>query len=318
MCKNLKELMTKYSDENVCRDFMVQQRWGGVPECPYCGCKKSYKIENGKRFKCAERTCYKKYSVTVGTVFEASNIPLTTWFPAMYLILSHKKGISSIQLSKDLGVTQKTAWFMLHRIREFMKEKNSPMLGNTVEIDETFMGGHTGNKSLKKRAELKAKGVKGYMEKTPVMGMIERGGKLRANVVSEVNQITLQPMVKSNVEDSAVVITDNFWGYRGLDQHFSFHQVINHTFNEYVNGDIHTNTIEGFWSLLKRGVYGIYHQVSPKHLQRYVDEYAFRYNSRQVKDGDRFVLSLANVNGRLTYKQLVQDGKSKKEGNPKA
>jgi len=305
MVHNLKDLMAKFSDEQVCRDFLVQQRWGGVPVCPYCNSTKSYVIEGGKRFKCGERTCYKKYSVTVGSVFHASNIPLSTWFPAMYIILSHKKGISSIQLAKDLGVTQKTAWFMLHRIRESLIDKGSSILSNVVEVDETFMGGHTTNKSLKKRAELKARGIQGYMEKTPVMGLIERGGKLIAGVVPFVNQATLQPIVINNVDKNSTVISDNFWGYRGLDKHFAAHEVINHTMNEYVNGSIHTNTIEGFWSLLKRGLYGIYHQVSPKHLQRYVDEYSYRYNSRKIKDGERFELSLQSIEGALPYKKLV-------------
>lgn len=309
MVQNLKDLMAKFSDEQVCRNFLVQQRWGGAPVCPYCGSGKWYSIEGGKRFKCGNSECYKKYSVTVGTVFHASNIPLSTWFPAMYIILAHKKGISSVQLAKDLGVTQKTAWFMLHRIRQSLIEKNSPILSNVVEIDETFMGGKNGNKSLKKRAEIKAKGIKGYMDKTPIMGMIERGGKVKASVVPAVNQVTLQPMVISNVTNDSTVITDNFWGYRGLDKHFKQHDVINHTYNEYVNGEIHTNTIEGFWSLLKRGIYGIYHQVSPKHLQRYVDEFAYRYNSRNLKDGCRFEVSLQSIEGTLPYKQLVY-GKS--------
>jgi len=139
MVKNLKDLMKKFGDEAKCREFLIQQRWNGQPECPYCGHKKAYNIENGKRFKCANSACYKKYSVTVGTVFEASNIPLTTWFPAMYIIAAHKKGISSVQLAKDLGVTQKTAWFMLHRIRERLKADNSPLLGSIVESDETYM-----------------------------------------------------------------------------------------------------------------------------------------------------------------------------------
>src|ERR1700730_12438494 len=135
MVKNLKDLFAKFKDEDMCRQFLVKQRWNGKPICPYCGHDKSYNIENGKRFKCANQTCYKKFSVTVGTVFEASNIPLSTWFPAMYIIASHKKGISSVQLAKDLGVTQKTAWFMLHRIRESLKENYPEMLAGIVEAD---------------------------------------------------------------------------------------------------------------------------------------------------------------------------------------
>ena len=133
MISNLKELFAKFSDEAKCREFLIQQRWNGVPTCPKCGSTKAYKIENGKRFKCANNKCYSKFSVTIGTVFEASNIPLTTWFPALYIISAHKKGISSVQFAKDLGVTQKTAWFMNHRIREALKVKNSPLLGGTVE-----------------------------------------------------------------------------------------------------------------------------------------------------------------------------------------
>jgi transposase-like protein len=305
MIKNLKDVMIKFADEATCRQFLIQQRWDGSPICPYCNSEKWYSIENGKRFKCGNKQCYKKYSVTVGTVFHASNIPLSTWFPAMYIITAHKKGISSVQLAKDLGVTQKTAWFILHRIRESLKEKGSNLLSNVVEVDETFMGGHAGNKSLSKRKKLKAAGIKGYMDKTPVVGLMERGGKLKVKVVDSVTQATLQPLVKESVDSSAVLVTDNFWGYRGLDKHFSSHQIINHTLNEYVNGDIHTNTIEGFWGLFKRSVYGIYHQISPKHMQRYCDESAFRYNNRHIGDAERFVLSLGQIAGSLSYKELI-------------
>src|SRR5215213_4814482 len=155
MVKNLKDLMKKFEDEAKCREFLVQQRWNGVPVCPKCGHTKVYNIENGKRFKCANNKCYNKFSVTVGTVFEASNIPLSTWFPAMYLIISHKKGISSIQLAKDLGVTQKTSWFMLHRIRESLKSKGSSLLSNVVEVDEVYIGGKVGNMSKTRRVAMR-------------------------------------------------------------------------------------------------------------------------------------------------------------------
>ena len=139
--KNLKDLLKKFSDEQACRDFLVQKRWNGVPTCPYCGCTKSYKIENGKRFKCANKECYKKYSVTIGTVAQDTNIPLSTWFAATYLITAHKKGISSCQLGRDLGVAQKTAWFMLHRIREALRDKKGLLLTSEVQADETYIGG---------------------------------------------------------------------------------------------------------------------------------------------------------------------------------
>jgi transposase-like protein len=185
--KNLKQVITTFSDEKVCRDFLVQQRWNGSPVCPYCGSNKWYSIEDGKRFKCGNKECYKKYSVTVGTIFHASNIPLSTWLPAMYLNTAHKKGISSCQLAKDLGVCQKTAWFMLHRIRESLKDKNSPLLNNTVEIDEMFIGARGKNLSNKKRKELREKIPTGnYLNKTMVVGMIERGGNLKLKVAGEI------------------------------------------------------------------------------------------------------------------------------------
>jgi len=170
------------------------ERWNGAPVCPYCGSGKWYSIENGKRFKCGNKECYKKYSVTVGTVFHATNIPLRTWFPAMYLISAHKKGISSVQLAKDLGVTQKTAWFMNHRIRESLREKNSPLLSGMVEIDETFVGGKVGNMSNKKRKALKGRS-EGTTGKAPVFGMLERGGKLLLVQVPYATGEVLKPII---------------------------------------------------------------------------------------------------------------------------
>ena len=305
--------MAKFSDENVCREFLIQQRWNGKPICPYCGCDKSYKIENGKRFKCGNSECYKKYSVTVGSVFHASNIPLTTWFPAMYLILSHKKGISSCQLARDLGVTQKTAWFMNHRIRESLKEKGSSLLGGIVEIDETYIGGNVKNMSKSKRAAIKNR-YNPQLTKTGLMGLSEREGKIKVTVIEGKNYegTVLKPIIANNVNKDAILITDGFGGYAGLDKIYNGHEVVNHAKQEYVREGWHTNTVEGFWSLLKRTIYGIYHQVSPEHLQKYCDEVTYRYNSRKIKDGQRFELSLQGIEGRLTYKQLIQHGKSSK------
>jgi transposase-like protein len=323
MVNNLPELIKKFSDEQVCRNFLVQQRWNGSPECPYCGSGKWYSIEGGKRFKCGNSECYKKYSVTVGTVFHASNIPLSTWFPAMYIITAHKKGISSIQLAKDLGVTQKTAWFMLHRIRESLKDKDSNLLKGTIEVDETYSGrkfgsefkGYTEEEVNKMKLEhpqqfaLKSKGV--------VMALKERGGKIRVKVHSELDGITAKQYIKDNVEPGSNVYTDQSSLYRtGLEEYNR--EAVRHTKPnpEFARGDVHVNNVESFWATFKRGKYGIYHWFSFKHLQAYCNEYAYRANSKHLKDGERFELSLSHIEGKFPYKQLVH-GKSNQDSQTK-
>jgi transposase-like protein len=315
MFTNLKQLIAKFQDEQVCRDFLVKQRWNGKPVCPYCGCDKHYVIENGKRFKCANSECYKKYSVTVGSIFHASNVPLSTWMPAMYLIASHKKGISSCQLARDLGVTQKTAWFMLHRIRESLRDKSSSLLSTMVEVDEVWIGGKMKNKHKSVRAKAHADNTSHTSNKTGVMGLLQREGDLRMNLLDA--EKTLKTQVKENVAPEAVVITDSLTAYKGLDQIFEGHGVVNHIEDEYVNGIFHTNGIEGAFGLFKRMILGIYHQTSVKHLSRYCDEFVYRYNSRKISDSERFNLTLARIEGKLPYKILVQHGKksSKKESN---
>jgi transposase-like protein len=306
MVKNLKDLMSKFKDEQQCRDFMVQQRWNGEPTCPYCGHKKAYKIEGGKRFKCANQTCYKKYSVTVGTVFEASNIPLTTWFPAMYIIASHKKGISSVQLAKDLGVSQKTAWFMLHRIRESLRENSPLILTTEVQADEVYIGGQEKFKHKNKKAE----GSDGKSQsKTPVVGLIETGGQVVTQVMPWVTKKTVGELINKHLEKDATLVSDANPVYLKVGRRFN-HQIINHSEGQYKVGTYHTNSIENYWSLLRRGIYGIYHSVSPKHLQRYCDEFAYRFNSRKLHDGFRWTLAMQQVEGRLTYKQLTYHGQS--------
>jgi transposase-like protein len=302
MVKNLKDLMKKFSDETKCREMLIQQRWNGSPVCPYCNHTKYYVIEGGKRFKCANQTCYKKYSVTVGTVFEASNIPLTTWFPAMYLIASHKKGISSIQLSKDLGVTQKTAWFMLHRIRESLKDNHSNMLGGIVQADETFVGGI--NKNRHKSKKHFDQTGKEYDIKAPVMGAIETGGKVKTRVINAVTKKNATSFISDNVQSGVTLVTDSHPSYFKVGNRYE-HKIINHSHGQFVVNGFHTNGIENYWSVLKRGIYGIYHQVSPKHLQRYCDEFAYRFNSRDIKDGARFEIVLTGLQGRLKYADLI-------------
>jgi transposase-like protein len=306
--KNLKDLFQKFSDEQKCRDFLVQKRWNGCPVCPYCGSDKWYRIENGKRFKCGNKECYKKYSVTVGTVFHASNIPLTTWFPAVYLISANKKGISSVQLSKHLGVSQKTAWFMLHRIRQSLQKKGSSLLNNTVEVDEIYIGGITKNMSNKKRKELKGDSFR-VTNKRMVIGMVERNGELRLEVAGkETEKYKIVHVLKDNIDITANLITDSEKAYIQVGKKYKSHQSVNHTVREYVKDNgVHTNTIEGAFGLFRRCIIGTYHKLSPKHLSRYCDEMAFRYNLRNIKDGERFEYTLGRIETPLSWKELTAD-----------
>lgn len=299
--KNLKDLLTKFQDEQVCRDYLVQHRWSGKPICPYCGGEKSYRIENGKRFKCGNKACYKKYSVTVGTVAEDSNIPLSTWFAAIYIITSHKKGISSIQLGKDLGIPQKTAWFLLHRIREAMKEKGGGLLlTKQVQADETYVGGIQANKHASKRVSKE----EAAELKTAVIGLQETGGRVVTQVSQWVTKAVVTDLILDHVERPAQLVTDAAPVYMKVGRKFE-HVVVNHHVGEYVQNGYHINGMENYWSLLKRGIYGIYHQVSRKHLQRYCDEFSFRFNSRKMAESERFELTLCRLEGPLPYKTLI-------------
>ncbi len=302
--KNLKDLLLAFPTEQKCRDFIAKKMWGDSPICPFCNGTKIYSIENGKRFKCGNKTCYKKFSITVGTIFENTKIPLTTWFAAMYLVSAHKKGISSMQLSRDLGISQKTAWFLIHRIREMFLNKAPHLLRKVVEADETLVGGKNKNRHAHKKVP-HSQG-RSHQDKTSVFGLAQRGGYVTTFVVPDTKAGTLYPLIKQMLHNNSVLITDEWLGYNTVKQGFP-HVVINHQQGEYARGAFDTNTIEGFWSLLKRGIYGTYHQVSPKHLQRYCDEFGFRYNTRKIKDNVRFEKSFDYAKGRrLKYKDLTK------------
>jgi transposase-like protein len=300
--KSLIDLLDKFPTEEHCRQYLIEQRWNGKPVCPHCGVdKKPYVIEGGKRFKCSDKDCRKKFSVTVGTFFENSNIDLRTWFAAMYLITAHKKGISSAQLARDLRVHQKTAWFILHRIRGMVSSHAPDMLKNEVQVDETFVGGKDKNRHASKK--------KGHNDdKTMVFGALETGGKVKTKVLPDVTGKSLQGAVKQFVHEGSIMVSDDARGYKGVQQSFA-HIIVNHSEGQYINGNFHTNGIENFWSLFKRGIIGIYHQVSPKHLQAYADEFAYRYNTRKLNDQERLAGVLTHTEGRLKYKDLT-----KKEG----
>lgn len=301
--------------EKACREYLAKQRWvDGKAVCPYCGHGKCYSIEDGVRYKCANNQCYKRFKITVGTIFEASNIPLTKWFTAIYLVTAHKKGISSYQLARDIGVTQKSGWFMLHRIREAMKFKGNDKLSNVTEIDEVYIGGKVPNMSKTKRKKLRDENNT-YNTKTMVMGMLERNGQLKLMPVTS-NSIEILKTIRQNVDTNANLMTDNNATYAYLKNEYASHEAVNHSSKEYVReGNIHTNSIEGAFSLLKRSIIGIYHQVTPKHLSRYCDETSYRYNLREMTDAERFSLSLTHIEGRLSYRDLVNTPVPEKSTN---
>lgn len=304
--KNVIEILDYFNSEKKCNDLLVLQRWNGNVVCPHCakeGIVSGNPYVTNRGFKCSEKTCYKKFTVTVGTVLENSKIPLRKWFAGIYIATAHKKGISSYQLSRDIGVTQKTAWFMLGRIREMMKQKSNPILSGVVECDETYIGGRESNKHASNRNSL----PQSLNNKSTVVGALERGKRVIVKVVNGSKAKDILPVLLYNVKPSTVVMTDNSFVYKRIGNYYKEHHVINHSVKEYVRGYCHTNGIENFWSLLKRGIIGIYHQVSPKHLHRYCDEFTYRFNSRDVSDSERFINSLARItNGVLPYKEYIK------------
>jgi transposase-like protein len=287
---------------------MVQLRWpDGVVKCPRCGSDHVIYLAKPRVWKCYGKHDSPKFSLKTGTVFEDSPLGLDKWLPAVWMIVNDKNGISSWELHRALGVTQKTAWFMLHRIRLAMQDEKGGKLSGEVEVDESMIGGKSRNMHKSKRAE-KIHGT-GGMDKEIVFGMVERDGRVRALHLNSRRRHELQKAIRENVEAGSAVFSDELLSYEGLSDDFD-HEVINHAV-EYANGNVHTNTIENFWSLLKRGLHGTYVSVEPFHLFRYIDEQAFRYNTRKgMNDRTRFALAVSQIVGkRLTYKALIgQEG----------
>lgn len=303
---NLLNLLTYFKDEQVCLDYLETIRWNGSLECVYKDCdgKNIYRCAN-RKLKCDK--CRRIYSIKVGTIFEGSKLPLQKWYAGIYLITAHKKGISSLQLSRDLSITQKSAWFLLHRVRYALGLKlTDEKLKGIIEADETFIGGKEENKHKHKRT----KGTQGRSVKTKsaVAGLVQRGGELRAVTVPDTSTLNVGRNVLKNVEFGSVLYTDEWYAYNQMGHWFQ-HKFVKHNEGKYVDGATHTNTLEGFWSLLKRGIVGIYHSVSDKHLQRYVDEFTFRYNTRTDSSSLRFDTMMNNICSRLTYNNLINGNK---------
>lgn len=308
--KTLQEAIVYFSDYANCHAAMVAVRWpGGEVICPRCGGNRVTFLEKAKAWKCYAGHPLAKFSLKVGTVFEDSPLPLQKWLPALWLLTNCKNGISSYELARALGVTQKTAWFMLQRLRLALQSKEGGKLGGEVEADETYIGGKARNMHADKRARLNVKRGRSIAGKVAVMGLLERHGKnghsrVRTEVLTSLRKHTVQGHVRSHVEIGATLHTDAYESYTGLNGEY-VHNVIDHA-EMYVNGNVHTNGCENFWSLLKRAIKGTYVSIEPFHLFRYLDEQCFRFNERGGSDQARFFLALVGVvNKRLTYKALT-------------
>jgi transposase-like protein len=296
---SLIEAIRHFSDVDVCTDYFAKLRWPDGPFCPRCGCVEYSYLKTRRLWKC--KGCKRQYSVKVGTIFEDSPLGLDKWLPAVWLISNSKNGISSYELGRALGVTQKSAWFMLHRIRLAMQTKSFLKLSGEVEVDETFIGGKARNMHKNTRAQ-RVTGT-GGKDKAAVLGMIERGGSVHAEVIPNVKGRTLKPRVRERVEPGTAVYTDALKSYGGLDGEFD-HATVDHA-ERYVDGRVHTNGMENFWSLLKRGLHGTYVSVEPFHLFRYLDERVFTFNERDRSDYGRFEATLSAVAGRrLTFAEV--------------
>ena len=297
---SLFQMMEAFPDEQSAIDHLRAIRWGQDDEnahCPHCGSTRVMHFSDRKTHKCHE--CRKRFSIKVGTIFEDSKIPLRKWFMAIWLITSHKKGVASTTLARDIKVTQKTAWFMLHRLRHAARTKsfNRPLEG-TVEIDETFHGGKDKNKHADKRT-----GTRGPSGKAVVWGALERNGEFRAFHLTSLKDV--KAAVNTHVAEGSIVLTDEYPGYKGLSERY-YHRTVNHSAGEYGYGFyFHINSIEGAWSHIKRQIYGIHHWISDKHLGRYLSEMTWRYNRREMEEGDRLNALLGRVDGRLRYKELI-------------
>lgn len=298
------EIPLACADEKAAVEFMEKQRWGEHPCCPHCGDMSIYQMKDSKtgerqknfRWRC--HGCKQQFTVRVGTVFEDSRIPLKHWCYGFYRASTSKKGVSALEIHRQTGLSYKSSLFLLHRIRYAMDAQDVEPLKGDVEVDEVFIGGKPRRQNNSYDTVRKQKAI--------VVGLKERGGRVRPRVIADVTGKTLKAVIAGNVEKSSRIMTDDWSGYRGLHNAGWKHESVCHSMYEYVRGDVHTNSIEGFFGMLKRGLNGIYHSVSKKHLHRYLSEFEFRHDNGALSDGERMVKAIRAANHkRLTYRQLV-------------
>jgi transposase-like protein len=297
------QLFEMFPDQETARTYLEGRLWPNGPKCPVCGVGDRITVRKEGFYRCNQ--CKEDFTVRTGTIFERSHVPLHKWIYAMYLLVTARKGISSMQLAKEIGITQKSAWFVLHRLREACGGDNLSKLKGIIEIDETYVGGIEKNKHESK----KLKAGRGTVGKTAVLGMRERGGKVVAMPISKTDKASIQSAIAQNVEAGSMLNTDEAGAYDGIKALSFGHETVNHSAGEYVRDDVTTNGIESVFAVLKRGLIGVYHHASPKHLGRYVDEFTFRLNEGNVKNHtltrlESFVDGVAGK--RLTYKGLIQ------------
>lgn len=294
------EFFNKFPDEESARKYFENQRWQGEAACGHCGSTNVVECKDHKPMPYRCRDCRKHFSIRTGTVLAESRLPLQKWLLAIFMMTSARKGIPSTQMARELGITQKSAWFLAQRIRETWFKVAHDDMGPDVQVDETFIGGKEKNKHWDKRAKRV-----GGNDKSVVVGILQDDGDVRAEPVADRSEHILQGFVRAHAEAGSTVVTDSHRSYNGLRDAYT-HVSVNHSIGEYVKGKAHTNGIESFWALLKRGHYGVYHMMSAKHLHRYVNEFAFRHNTAQVGTMGFISMTIDRMfNKRLTYKELI-------------